>query len=357
MSNINHNHPPLSPSQLVKRRAVSPSASPSSSRSPPQLSPLSPEIDPHAYQSRANLPGPSTGTASVRRREANRLAAQRFRSRKKGYQDNLEERIRVLESEKEVLIRQLDESLSHSGHSSSSLPSRSSTVRRNHVDGGEGNEGHAWSGSAARRMSQSPEGTKPLDADVRIASLESANRRLQEDLRKLLDENEQMRNELRRWQAGAEDKAREGVPDHAATPDGHDFTSHTSVNSDSGNRTDHRLPALLNDQHSSDRRRLELDHATNPELIDRAHPRPNLPPLDLSMAHPPGLPTTSPFSRSAFETSESFSRSTQPDGHSAGVQLPPLRLPPIRTTLSPTSMTNTLPSPRGYPGGNPLDPR
>ena len=42
---------------------------------------------------------------TLRRREANRLAAQRFRSRKKGYQDSLEERIRILEEEKDLVAR------------------------------------------------------------------------------------------------------------------------------------------------------------------------------------------------------------------------------------------------------------
>lgn len=57
------------------------------------------------HQQRADGPGESSLTR--RRREANRLAAQRFRSRKKGYQDSLEERVRVLENEKHELEEQL----------------------------------------------------------------------------------------------------------------------------------------------------------------------------------------------------------------------------------------------------------
>lgn len=51
--------------------------------------------------------GPAESSLTKRRREANRLAAQRFRSRKKGYQDSLEERVRVLENEKALLQDEL----------------------------------------------------------------------------------------------------------------------------------------------------------------------------------------------------------------------------------------------------------
>ena len=91
-------------------------------------------------------------TLTVRRREANRLAAQRFRSRKKGYQDSLEERIRVLEEDREGLLRQL---------------------------GG------------------APEVT--TNVDVRIAALEAANRRLRDEMSMLRAENDRLRDELEAW--------------------------------------------------------------------------------------------------------------------------------------------------------------
>nr|XP_019045389.1 hypothetical protein I302_05778 [Kwoniella bestiolae CBS 10118]OCF24319.1 hypothetical protein I302_05778 [Kwoniella bestiolae CBS 10118] len=192
----------------INRRATSPSSSHSSSisrHSPQQSEPLSPDAAySSAHQYVTNPPAPG-GTSSVRRREANRLAAQRFRSRKKGYQDSLEERIRVLESEKEVLVRQVDEGLSRSGHpSSSSLQPRSSHLRQGQADG-DGVDGHHWSSkgqSSSSHRSASPERREPpLDAEVRIASLESANRRLQDDVRNLIEENDQLRDELQRWRS------------------------------------------------------------------------------------------------------------------------------------------------------------
>ncbi|OCF57023.1 hypothetical protein L486_05880 [Kwoniella mangroviensis CBS 10435] len=187
----------LSPASSLKRRA-SPSSSHSSGPSH-QSPPLSPEIGYNAAHQYSTNPPASGGTASVRRREANRLAAQRFRSRKKGYQDSLEERIRVLESEKEVLIRQVDESLSRTGHPSTSLQPRSSDLRHAQADG-NGVDGAHWPGkrnSNPTHRSTSPERREtPLDADVRIASLESANRRLQDDVRNLIEENEQLRDEM-----------------------------------------------------------------------------------------------------------------------------------------------------------------
>lgn len=117
------------------------------------------------------------GTTS-RRREANRLAAQRFRSRKKGYQDSLEERIRVLEEERDVLLNRLGEGPGES-------------MFRLNDSGGQG---------ASFSAAGSPEKKEaPIDVDVRIASLEAANRRLQEELKGLYEDNEVLREELERW--------------------------------------------------------------------------------------------------------------------------------------------------------------
>ena len=140
--------------------------------------------------------GPPSGEDSltVRRREANRLAAQRFRSRKKGYQDSLEEKVRQLEEDKELLVRRLTEA------SGVPLPPRRRSIIRVNDDRGEirgvpklgatGNINHALS-PERREM--------PVDADVRIAALESANRRLQDELRCIHEENDKLRQELEHW--------------------------------------------------------------------------------------------------------------------------------------------------------------
>lgn len=122
----------------------------------------------------APIPTPSDSTSSsshrtpgedhltLRRREANRLAAQRFRSRKKGYQDSLEEKVRQLEDDKELLVRRLTEG-----------PSRD------------------------YKAAPVPEVT--VDIDVRLAALESANRKLQDELKTVSEENERLREELDQW--------------------------------------------------------------------------------------------------------------------------------------------------------------
>lgn len=107
--------------------------------------------------------GAGEDNLTLRRREANRLAAQRFRSRKKGYQDSLEEKVRQLEEDKELLVRRL-------------------TDRRE-------------DGSVVSPRRKDSTG----DADVRVASLEAANRRLQDELRFVHEENDQLHKELDQW--------------------------------------------------------------------------------------------------------------------------------------------------------------
>ena len=119
---------------------------------------------------------------TVRRREANRLAAQRFRSRKKGYQDSLEERIRILEEEREALLFR---------------------------DAGPGDDAfyRKWPtrpSTAIAAQSARPPEPEAFDIDVRIAALESANRRLQEELRVVSEDNDRLRDEVDRLQAEAD---------------------------------------------------------------------------------------------------------------------------------------------------------
>lgn len=143
---------------------------------------------PSAHSS-ASMSGTATGGSSssrgggvgedaltLRRREANRLAAQRFRSRKKGYQDSLEDRIRILEEEKDSISQRLVHSHQRSPH----------------------DEGFLRHHDMYPRKSGSPD-NKNLDVDVRLASLESANRRLQDELRGVVEDNERLRDEVERW--------------------------------------------------------------------------------------------------------------------------------------------------------------
>ncbi|WWC88448.1 uncharacterized protein L201_003359 [Kwoniella dendrophila CBS 6074] len=371
----------LSPPSTLKRRPTSPSSSHSSDQdhhSQRLSEPLSPENHYGSHQYVSNPPVLGS-TASVRRREANRLAAQRFRSRKKGYQDSLEERIRILESEKEVLIRQLDESLSHSSRSTSSLQSRSSNVRNAHgnVDGADG---HSWHtkptprNSTTSQRSNSPDRREPpCDNDVRIASLESANRRLQDDVRNLFDENEQLRDELRRWRSWNRDKVREDHARRAEVADGHHRASHQRsdmVDGDHKRRPDmvdgnqsHQQPESVDGHHPHRPELLDGYHSHRPDMadgdhtshaqVDGDHTRSSLPQYERSAAFSTPSSSSSSFGSTSqtlpkFERSESFSRSTQLDGHPANIQLPPLRLPPIRTALS-TNAPSTLPSPT-HPG-------
>ncbi|WWC70980.1 uncharacterized protein I206_104933 [Kwoniella pini CBS 10737] len=354
MSTAKHEQGSRSPSHSTKRRAASPSSSHASDHSPTQWSPLSPENDYHPNHSNQYSTGLPTGTPSVRRREANRLAAQRFRSRKKGYQDSLEERIRILESEKEVLIRQLDESLSHSGRSSSSLQSRSSNVRRNQIDG-EVIDSPLWPASSSKRRSHSPDGGKPLDADVRIASLESANRRLQDDVRNLFEENEQLKDELRKWQRWSRDNGREDPPNYPEYSDQRHTTPRSREIVNGGPLPHQRMPEIVGDQRRNNSHHLDADHDHHSKSANGDRLRPSLPPLERPIGHLNGPPLSSPFIRPPFDHSESFSRSTQPNGHSINILLAPLRLPPIRTALSPNTMTTTLPSPRNHSGGSLVD--
>lgn len=105
-------------------------------------------------------PQPGDGHLSLRRREANRLAAQRFRSRKKGYQDSLENKIRQLEEDKELLVR------------------------------------HLTVGTDGRNVAPP---SPAIDVAVCVAALESANRQLQDELTIVGEDNDELREELEQW--------------------------------------------------------------------------------------------------------------------------------------------------------------
>ena len=125
----------------------------------------------------------------LRRREANRLAAQRFRSRKKGYQESLEEKVRQLEEDKGVLMRRWDN------------PAAAPPDRYDHHLGPP-----SWRTDRSRPQPDAGPShldypnTSGMDPDVRIAGLEAANRRLQDELRLAAHENHRLSEELKMWQ-------------------------------------------------------------------------------------------------------------------------------------------------------------
>jgi hypothetical protein len=161
------------------------STSPSQTASPQSVNPRD-----RLYSHSNRAPGGSSASYSpvdeenltVKRREANRLAAQRFRSRKKGYQDGLEEKVRLLEEEKDILLRQLGTN----GHS---------------VKTEEGMSGRKSSAERRKDTSRSgsPRRSRDLDLGVRLSSLDAANRHLQDELKSVYEENLSLRKELDRW--------------------------------------------------------------------------------------------------------------------------------------------------------------
>lgn len=191
-------------------------------------------------------------TLTLRRREANRLAAQRFRSRKKGYQDSLEERIRILEDEKDVIARRLD-------HTHQRPPSHDEGYYR----------------QTETYPQRSPD--RGADGEVRYASLESANRRLQDELRGVMEDNARLRDEVDRWRKWERDQRETSRPVPSAS---------------------HRPPALA-----------PLDFG------------PMAPPSYTSAPHPGQYPPPHP----TLERANSYTRSYRPP--SPGPRLPPLRMP------------------------------
>lgn len=222
---------------------------------------------------------------TVRRREANRLAAQRFRSRKKGYQDSLEEKVRQLEEDKELLIRRLTE------NSGVALPNRRLSTSRL-VDDRVENKNNSHSASFSYTQPTSPDHREAaVDADVRIAALESANRRLQDELRVVTEENDKLREELDFWRRWERDQ-REGP-------------------------------------WTSDPRRSPLHPPHSSELGSMVHGQDRRGPL-------PPYPTQSGFSTGLTpSTAQLPLRSptdvSHPPPPSPGFRLPPIRLPPLQT--------------------------
>lgn len=121
----------------------------------------------------------------MRRREANRLAAHRLRVRKKGYQDSLEERIRQLEEERATLLHRLELVEPRASHGQHGPWAKKQGL----APGG----GLSWSNPSLNTGYRSSGNT---DTDLRVASLEAANRRLQDELKNVNEENERLQAKL-----------------------------------------------------------------------------------------------------------------------------------------------------------------
>lgn len=277
--------------------------------------PLSPELF-AGPRPTSELSGSGTGSGSsrnatgedsltIRRREANRLAAQRFRNRKKGYQESLEERIRQLEEERDALLRRLGEHgvSFQSSSSGSSYPS----VLPNDDDGGPSRNWLSSSHSSTHQPNRlslhagsypgdamSPEGRDSgIDVDVRISSLEAANRRLQDELRGAHDEIDRLRDDLdkwRIWEAGRRDR-----------------------------------PSRVSEEYP------RMPRIQPPLGPHEGVPPPGPPPPNYhnpNFQPPPLHPNTHP----PLERASSYSHSS-PSYPNAGIRLPPLRLPPLQSAV------------------------
>lgn len=132
-------------------------------------------------------PGPSVESTITRRREANRLAAQRFRNRKKGYQDSLEERVRQLEEENLELVRRCELAEGYQRTRPRSSPGFDRSQRLPE---------HYPFSSGGHTPGQAPPSSS--DDKMRISSLEGENRILTDELKMMREENERLRNQLER---------------------------------------------------------------------------------------------------------------------------------------------------------------
>ena len=173
-------------------------------------------------------------TLALRRRKANRLAAQRFRSRKKGYQDSLEERVRQLEDERDALLYR---SKGIAGFSSrdqlgSTVEDGNSLFAPLHTtsDLVEASQTQDVQMSCPTSTTTTDRGDSPtIDKTVRLAALESANRKLLDELRGLGEDNERLYVEVGKWRRWERD-LREG---QSWKSDSHDTNESVSPNTSS----------------------------------------------------------------------------------------------------------------------------
>lgn len=144
-------------------------------------------------------------TMTARRREANRLAAQRFRSRKKGYQDSLEEKIKELEQENRALQGKLE--------GKNETPQRDPSSSSKHVS----YDHYSWAANShhAPPILPSSSAIHPDYIEVqhnhefRIRHLETLNQALEEELREVREENKRLRDEFAHWRMATRDWSEE----------------------------------------------------------------------------------------------------------------------------------------------------
>ncbi|AGV14825.1 hypothetical protein, variant [Cryptococcus neoformans var. grubii H99] len=145
-------------------------------------------------------------TMTARRREANRLAAQRFRSRKKGYQDSLEEKIKELEQENRALQGRLE------GKNEISRDPSSSSVPTQHVS----YDHYSWAVDSRHAPPIPPSSTihhdyieVQQDHEFRIRHLEKLNQALEDELHEVREENKHLRDEFVHWRMATRDWSEE----------------------------------------------------------------------------------------------------------------------------------------------------
>ncbi|WVN90528.1 uncharacterized protein L203_105764 [Cryptococcus depauperatus CBS 7841] len=167
---------------------------------------VSPIVGPISTSPRRTRKRSEEGPMTTRRREANRLAAQRFRNRKKGYQDSLEEKIKILEQENKALQVRLG------GHGDSRDPSSSSHISTSHIPfpGGwaEGSHHVTFAHQNANLVSADIMDIQH-DHEVRIGYLEKVNQALEDEIQHMREENRILKVEFTRWRTSARERKEE----------------------------------------------------------------------------------------------------------------------------------------------------
>ena len=205
------------------------------------------DIDVHASHTPEDPTRPhNTGRDNLKtkRREANRLAAQRFRSRRKGYQESLEEKVRDLQEDNVMLLRRLE--------------------------------------TQAGPLPPIPGQFHAQPGDIRFTALDSANRQLRDENRALEAELRRLSSEVEMWRSWAQ-RHREG----SRWPDAEQVRSCTNTTLTQSYQSHPALPLFPHRPSSfSDMRR-----ASSSAIIIDSHipslPPPNPPASPLGIRLPP----------------------------------------------------------------------
>ncbi|WVQ73363.1 hypothetical protein IAR50_002932 [Cryptococcus sp. DSM 104548] len=268
---------------------------------------FSPEADHGPSASRRARGSGDEETVTARRREANRLAAQRFRSRKKGYQDSLEEKIRALEQANRALQGRVGD---HEGSVHDGPSSVATTGVRPQYD-----QYASWSGAAPPSIhhmspnSLSPAVINPLisechelhqDHEFRIRHLEKVNTALEEELREVREENKALREDFRRWrmqdERGEDDVVRPGLPrDSSSLKQRRSWSSRPSYTYPSPHSSLHSANSGQSSTSGSDQSLFAPQHPQHGQHgHDRFSSSLQLPPLRRVASSSGGLPVGTP---------------------------------------------------------------